>query len=309
MRQRLSIDLASPRRLAIAIHRLPRAFQHQIVEERIARTGIEGDGIAFARQEGDVGDAADIQHGNGKLEMRRAGERAMIGRHQRCALPAGGHVSRPHVPHHRNAERSGERRAIADLHGEMTLRAMQHRLAMKADDIDMAFVETIGLEKVDHGGTMAIGDDGMGLRQHAGTCCAIGEPHRFIERGAQGAPFIVTIGERCTRPLAHVALAVGFDEGDVDTIHRCARHQADCSEPGHGILHQQDAEYLAGCLINWSRTGPPGHQTSRLALRQGGKKKAGDKLGLSPVSRLALPVCYAARPSSRPAAWSSNRPR
>lgn len=130
---------------------------------------------------------------------------------------------------------------------------MQHGLPVKAHDIDAGAVEAVVGEKISHGGAMPIGDDRVRLRQHAGARVAIGQGHRFIERGAQRAPFRIAISKRRTRPLAHIALAVGFDKGDVDTVHGCARHQADRSEPGHEILHQMGTESRTGRLINWLR--------------------------------------------------------
>ena len=62
---------------------------------------------------------------------------AMKHRHERRALPAGRDVGRAEVVHHRNAEPLRQRRAVADLDGELALRPVEHGLAVEADHGDV----------------------------------------------------------------------------------------------------------------------------------------------------------------------------
>ena len=64
--------------------------------------------------------------------------RAMIDRHQRRPLPAGGDVGGAEVVDHRDAEPARKRGTVAELNRQVTIRLMQHGLAVKSDDRDVA---------------------------------------------------------------------------------------------------------------------------------------------------------------------------
>ena len=88
--------------------------RHPLVDQRVAGTAVEGDRIAPLRHIGDVGNAADIDEHDRKpagiSRRQRAGERGVVGRHQRRALPAMQHVVGAHVVDDRHA---GQRRQQA----------------------------------------------------------------------------------------------------------------------------------------------------------------------------------------------------
>ncbi len=131
------IDMALRRQPAFAVERLAGGAEHEIVEQRIARTGVAGDQPVGAIDIGDVGDAADIDHGDRSVAAQRLRQRAMVDRHEGSALPAGGDVSSAKIVHHRNMDGAGQRQRVADLHRQPLGRAMQHGLAVEAHDIDV----------------------------------------------------------------------------------------------------------------------------------------------------------------------------
>ncbi len=111
--------------------------EHEIVEQRVAGPGIAGDQGIGAVDIGDVGDAADIDHDDRPLALQRLRQRAVIDRHERRALPAGGDVGGAEIMHDRDMDGLGQRRGVADLHRHFLRGPVQHGLAVKADDIDV----------------------------------------------------------------------------------------------------------------------------------------------------------------------------
>ena len=71
----------------------------------------------------------------------------MIDWSQRCTLAASRHVGSPQVEGHVDAGLAGERRSVANLHGQAPLGRVQHRLAVKPDDI-AAIEVTMGVGQV-----------------------------------------------------------------------------------------------------------------------------------------------------------------
>ena len=139
---------------------------HEIVEQRVAGPGVAGNqGIAV--DIGDVGDAADIEHDDRPFALQRLRERAVIDRHERRALPAGGDVGGAEIVHDRNMDRPRQRSGIADLHRHLLGGTVQHGLAMEADDVDvLAGDAVLGLE-AGNGFGMRRGDDPLGLEKDA----------------------------------------------------------------------------------------------------------------------------------------------
>ena len=68
-RHRGLVDLARRGGTPLVVLRLPGAQADEIVDQRIAGPGVEGDEVGLAVDEGHVGDAAEIEHADG---MRRA---------------------------------------------------------------------------------------------------------------------------------------------------------------------------------------------------------------------------------------------
>ena len=105
---------------AAGVERHPALARHPLVDQRIARPGIEGDRIAGFGHIGNVRNAADIDEDDGIAASeglrQRARKRRVIGRNERRPLPAKGHVVRPHVEHDRKAGFLCQQRTVAELH-------------------------------------------------------------------------------------------------------------------------------------------------------------------------------------------------
>ena len=190
----------------------------------LRRAGVAGDRIVRAIDEGDVGDAAEIEHRDRARPMT-AGKRPVIDRHQRRALPARRHVRGAEVINHRNVDLARQRRAVADLDGQPLPRSVQDGLAVKADDVDGAAVDPVGVEERVDGGRVQRGDHGSASSDHGRPL-----PARAQRRRLHGAPQHATsASDRNAARSARTAapLAVGLDQGDIDAVHRGAAHQPD----------------------------------------------------------------------------------
>ncbi len=139
---------------------------HEIVDQRIARTGVAGDWIA-AVDKGDVSETAYIEHLNWMWALEIARQRLMERRHQRPALSAGGDIGGAKIMGHRQSKPARQRRAVANLHGQPRGRSVQHGLAVKPDNGDAGFIDIFGCEKGFHRLGMDAGHEGIGLCQHA----------------------------------------------------------------------------------------------------------------------------------------------
>jgi len=123
---------------------------HEVVDQRIRGPRIAGDRVLVAINKCDVRDAAEIEHRDRMRPLDCTRKRAMEHRHQRRTLPARRHVGCTKIVNHRNTGLARQRGAIAELDGELLGRAMQHRLAMIADDIDRAALDAIRAQERIH---------------------------------------------------------------------------------------------------------------------------------------------------------------
>ena len=89
----------------------------------------------------------------------------MIGGNQRRALPACPHVVGAHVVDDGEAGRLRQPRAVAELHGDRGLRAVQHGLAMEADDVGLAPILRRHVDQRLDGVGVAFGDRALPARQ------------------------------------------------------------------------------------------------------------------------------------------------
>jgi len=110
------------------------------VHQCVGRAGVEtahGDPVAAARQQGEVADAAEVQHR--ALLARGTQQGGMEGRHQRCTMAAGGHVAAAEVGHRVDAAAFGDHVAVTDLPGEgrLGVRTMADGLAVRTDRADV----------------------------------------------------------------------------------------------------------------------------------------------------------------------------
>ncbi len=213
---------------AFAIERLTHLAEHVIVEQRVAGPGIAGDQRIGAIDVGDVGDAADIDHDHRALALERLGERAVIDGYERCALAAGGDIGGAEIMHDRDMDGLGEGRGIADLHGHLLRRPMQHGLAVKADDIDVLAREVVLRGKGGHRFGMRDRHRVLGLTQDARPRIALRQVNGFRQGLAQQPTLVLGVRPVAGWPKRVHPPAIGFDQGDIDPVERGAAHQTDC---------------------------------------------------------------------------------
>src|SRR5690606_32424597 len=111
--------------------------ERPVVDQRIAGTGVEGDERTVRSHPGDVADAADIDDGNGLLHSGAPGQRLVIERHQRRALPACCHIRAAKVAYDVDTCEPRQHIAETDLNGAAAFGLMEDRLAVKADYRDI----------------------------------------------------------------------------------------------------------------------------------------------------------------------------
>ena len=212
---------------ALAIERLAHLPEHVVVQQRVAGPGIAGNQGIGAVDIGDVGDAADIDHDHRPLALQRLGERAVIDRHKRRALAAGGDIRGAKIMHDRDMDGLGQRRRIADLHGHFLRRPVQHGLAVKADNIDILARKPVLRGKGGHGLGMRDGHGALGLAQDARPRIALRQMDGLGQGLAQQSAFFVGVGPVAGGAERLHPLAVGFDQRHVDPVERGAAHQTD----------------------------------------------------------------------------------
>ena len=119
-----------------------KAGAHQVVQRRIGRAGVEGQkragasGPGAARVDpGQVADTTKVQEGDGFGRADVAGQREVVERGQRRALPAHRHVGAAEIPDGRQAQKLRQDRAVAALVGAAPARVMRQGLAVKAQNV------------------------------------------------------------------------------------------------------------------------------------------------------------------------------
>ncbi len=205
-------------RAALGIERLAQIAEHVIVEQRVAGSGIAGDQDIRAIDVGDVGDAADINHDDRAFALQRLRQRAVVDRHERRALPAGVDVGRAEIMHDRDVDRFRKRRAIADLHGHLLRRPVQHGLAVESDDIDVFAGDVVMRGEGRDGFGMRQRDGALGLAQRTRPRLAVRQVDGFHQGLAQQAALLFGIGPVAGGAERPDLPAVGFDQGDVDPV-------------------------------------------------------------------------------------------
>ena len=227
------IDLSACRRAPIAVHRLPGVREHQIVEQRVAGTGVAGDRVMAIVHIGDIGHATDVQECDWPGNGSRLDQGAVIDRNDGRPLAAAGHIGRPEVMHHTNSQPVGERLPVADLDGQPVVRPVQDRLPMESHDVDRLGLEPVLGQKALDGLGVTVGHHALAGGELRRSGVAIAQANGLVERGAQQAPVGDTIGAKQRRALPHEGVTVRFDEGHIDPVHRSSRHEADGREVGH----------------------------------------------------------------------------
>ena len=210
---------------------------HEIIQQGVSRPGIAGHQVPVGRDPSDVGDAADVDDHDRAGQAALGDERAMIDRHQRRPLPAGGDIGGAEIEDHRQAEPLRQRRAVADLHRQPPLGCMEHGLAMEADEIDGR--AGVFLPQPLDNLAMGRGDHRLGLGERARPGVSVGQRPGVGERPAEHGALILAVGPEEARAETGDRLAVRFQQRRVDAVHGGAAHQSEnihCFAAGPRIL-------------------------------------------------------------------------
>ena len=145
----------------------PRRDEQEIVDQRIGRSGVEGDDLAVRAEIGDVADPAPVEDHQRALEA--GGHRRVIDRRERRAFAARRDVGRTEVRDDVDPERGRRARAVAELARQAEARPMQDGLAVQADQRDALAGNRESLEKRLDRRDMGVGHVALeiGLRRSA----------------------------------------------------------------------------------------------------------------------------------------------
>ena len=263
--------MASGGKAAVFVHAHSGPRGNQIVNQGVAGAGVEGDQFAVLSNPGDIGDAADIDQGQRRLQPGGDGKGAVIGRHQRSALPSGGNVGAAEVPDDIDAGGPCQRLAVAKLDGDAAFRGVKHRLAVKADKVDLAACQAglakQGLDGAQMGGIDHRGGGGESRRRDIG-----GGKRRGGKRGTQHFALLPVVGLEKAGARLGDPLAVGAQNGGVDAVQRGAAHHAQNGQNliAGGYIHFHLTRALARhCWYmnagNWA-AGKAADKNGRLAM-------------------------------------------
>ena len=100
---------------------------HEVIDQRVARPSVAGDGILARLHISHIGDAADIEHRQRARPVETLRNGVMEGRNDRRALPARRDVGGAKIMRNRDAEIFRQLSAVADLHRQPLLRFVQRR--------------------------------------------------------------------------------------------------------------------------------------------------------------------------------------
>ena len=148
----------------------------------------------------------------------------MEDRHDRSALAAGGDIGGAKIIGDVDAEPGRQGRPVADLDRQSLLWAVQHGLAVEPDYRDAGGVDRVVAQEVFDGFGVPIRDHALGEGEHARTRRTILQRRPLGQGAAQQGAVGVGIGIGARRTKRQAGLAVGFDEGYVDSVHGSAGH-------------------------------------------------------------------------------------
>ena len=214
------------------------------VDQSIGRTGIKSDRVGITGQPGHIRNPTQVQHGQGTDQAFAGSEGRMIERRERSALPALGHILAAEVGNHRNPGRIGQGLAIPDLAGpalpDRCRGAVEDRLAMKADQVDLIRRQAGRVEQFGDEFGMTGGQHGFGggkVRRLTGKTPVQGRIDRSLQHGA----VLRRIGDRLARPETDFRHPVGLDQGGIDPVQGRAAHQPDYAFHAKTLFSLRDA--------------------------------------------------------------------
>ena len=233
--KRRLVERACARQRPILVDRPAQVALGPVVEQRIARTGVERqDFVLFRPDPGQVAHPAEVEHGERFLQIR--GEGGVIERRERRALPALGHVPAAKVADHVQTRLGGEQRAVAQLARQARFGRVQDGLAVESGNGDLARGHPRLFEKRLDRGRVA-------QRELALDCL-----HRaaFAQGAAQARAEGRIVGQAERRARLDEPRTVAADKGGVDTVKRGAAHQAE--RPAAGMIGHESRLVRTGRL-------------------------------------------------------------
>ena len=111
--------------------------QNPVIQGRVAGAGVESQDFFRPADPGYVGNPANIEDSQGKLEI--SAQRRVKQGHKRCALPAGGDVGRAKIPRNRSASLMSQRGTIAQLYRYSVCGLVEYRLTVKSNYIYISY--------------------------------------------------------------------------------------------------------------------------------------------------------------------------
>ena len=216
------------RQPAALVARGARLAQHPVVDQRAAGARVEREEVLVRRpaDPGDVGDAAEIEHGKRRGEPAPAGERRVKERRERRPLPACGHVVAAEIVHHVDPEAPGQRRAVAELVGAPGVGLVQHRVAGEARDSDL-------LPAHARFGQQGAGQRGMEAGERL---LGLMPPALPLDHGPQPRAQVGRIGRGPPRAECGDRDPVGLDQRGIDAVQRGPAHHPERPHRPAGIV-------------------------------------------------------------------------
>src|SRR6056297_1651041 len=221
LREHVLDDLALRCEPPVDVAHEAEARAHEVVERRIAGSGVEGHERAgrLGRRRlrigpGEVRDPADVEECDRVARADQPGQRPVIERRERRPLPAQPHVGGAEVPHDRHAQRIGQHLPVAHLQRARLIGGMGQRLTVEADHVDFReFGQKLGMG---------------GLHDGRGGLHRLAVP--LPERGAQHLALLRRIRAVGRFREGVDLVAVGHDDGGVHPVERGARHRPQGSD-------------------------------------------------------------------------------
>ena len=160
------------------------------------------------------------------------------------------HVVCAQVVDRRNAGFARQQAAIAQLHRERPVRAMQHGLAMKADDVDIGRPQAVLFKESTNRLDVPEGEFAFQFGKIARPFVTHGYRLRRLQRSGQSAAKCRIIAEGACGTAFHLSFAIGAQQRDIDTVHRGAAHQSDGDERP---LRRRDGRLAGGVILRHER--------------------------------------------------------
>ena len=164
---------------------------------------------------GHVGDAADVE--NGERARQTMGECAMEDRDKRRPLATGSDVIAAKIGNDFDIAMFCKAFPIADLPGSALIGAMQDRMAVEADQVDLAALPI--LPKRRDGFSMEVSQFALNLGYEGRRTAA--------QDRSEPLPKFRTIGDCQRRSGGDVIETIGFEISGIDPVKGCAAHQSD----------------------------------------------------------------------------------